>query len=68
MQVVKLLALLALMVGPAAGSTVAQEVGDAQKGLAFAQKVCAECHGVAPGQLVPAAAPTAPRTATCPTW
>ena len=58
MQAAKLVGLLALMVGPAAGSTAAQEVGDARKGLAFAQKVCAECHGVAPGQLVLAAAPT----------
>jgi mono/diheme cytochrome c family protein len=58
MQATKLLGLLALMVGAAAGIANAQEVGDARKGLAFAQRICAECHGVAPGQLVPAAAPT----------
>ena len=59
MQAAKLMGLFALVVGPLAGSmAAAQEVGDARQGLAFAQKVCAECHGVAPGQLVPAAAPT----------
>lgn len=59
MQAAKLLGFLALAAGPLAGSSAAaQEVGDPREGLAFAQKVCAECHGVAPGQLVPAAAPT----------
>jgi mono/diheme cytochrome c family protein len=59
MQAAKLLGLFALVIGPLAGSTAAaQEVGDARKGLVFAQNVCAECHGVAPGQLAPAAAPT----------
>jgi mono/diheme cytochrome c family protein len=58
-QAARLLGFFALVVGPLAGSTAAaQEVGDVRKGLVFAQKVCAECHGVAPGQLVPAAAPT----------
>jgi mono/diheme cytochrome c family protein len=59
MQTAKLLGVFALMVGPLAGSTAAaQEQGDARKGLDFAKRVCAECHGVAPGQVVPAAAPT----------
>ncbi|HWE20097.1 MAG TPA: c-type cytochrome [Hyphomicrobiaceae bacterium] len=51
--------LVGFLVGALAGSTAAaQEVGDARKGLVFAQRVCAECHGVAPGQIVPATAPT----------
>jgi mono/diheme cytochrome c family protein len=59
MQAAKLLGFLPLAAGPLADSSAAaQEVGDPREGLAFAQKVCAECHGVAPGQLVPAAAPT----------
>jgi mono/diheme cytochrome c family protein len=59
MQAAKRLGVFALMVGPLAGSTAAaQELGDARKGLDFAKRACAECHGVAPGQVVPAAAPT----------
>jgi|RhiMetdeSRZDD1v2_1073273.scaffolds.fasta_scaffold1318699_2 mono/diheme cytochrome c family protein len=59
MQAARLVGLFAFFVGSLGGSlAAAQEVGDARKGLAFAQRVCAECHGVAPGQLVPAAAPT----------
>jgi mono/diheme cytochrome c family protein len=58
MHATKRLGLLALLAAAAAGSpAAAQEVGDARKGLAFAQKFCAECHAVAPGQPVPAAAP-----------
>jgi mono/diheme cytochrome c family protein len=44
MQATKLLAILALMSGCAAAG--AQEVGDARKGLRFAEQVCAECHAV----------------------
>jgi mono/diheme cytochrome c family protein len=56
MQVAKLAGfLVAVLAGSAAA---AQEAGDARKGLDFARRVCAECHGVAPGQTVPAAAPT----------
>jgi mono/diheme cytochrome c family protein len=57
MQAARLLAIMSPLIAgvPAAG---AQEVGDAGKGLAFADRVCVECHGVKSGQTVPAAAPT----------
>jgi hypothetical protein len=58
MRTAELLGLLALIAAAVAGTTAAaQDVGDARKGLAFAQQFCTERHGVAPGQLVPAAAP-----------
>src|SRR5262245_34054365 len=56
MQAARLLATIALIAG--AQAACAQEAGDARKGLIFAEKVCAECHGVKAGQTVPAAAPT----------
>jgi mono/diheme cytochrome c family protein len=56
MQAQKLLAAIAFIGGAAVAG--AQEVGDARKGLAFAERVCAECHAVKAGQKVPAAAPT----------
>jgi cytochrome c2 len=37
----------ALLIG-AATSAVAQDPGNAEKGRAFAQRVCAECHAVGP--------------------
>jgi mono/diheme cytochrome c family protein len=56
MQGAKLLVAVVLI----GGATVAgaQEVGDARKGLIFAERVCAECHAVKAGQKVPATAPT----------
>lgn len=33
----------------AAGNAEAQGAGDAKKGQAYAEKVCAECHAVKPG-------------------
>jgi mono/diheme cytochrome c family protein len=56
MQAPKLLAAIAFI----GGATVAgaQEVGDARKGLIFAERICAECHAVKAGQKVPATAPT----------
>ena len=56
MQAAKLLGAVALI----GGATIAgaQEVGDARKGLIFAEKICAECHAVKAGQKVPATAPT----------
>jgi mono/diheme cytochrome c family protein len=56
MDVARLLAAVALVAGVSVAG--AQEVGDARRGLRYAQRVCAECHGVAPGQPIPAAAPT----------
>src|SRR5262249_30743208 len=56
MHAARLLAAVAFFMGVDAAR--AQEVGDARKGLTFAEKVCAECHGVKAGQTVPAAAPT----------
>lgn len=56
MHAQKLLAAIALIGGAALAR--AQEVGDAHKGLIFAERVCAECHAVKAGQKVPAAAPT----------
>ena len=38
-----------LVVGVALAS--AQELGDARRGVAYARKVCAECHAVVPSQL-----------------
>jgi mono/diheme cytochrome c family protein len=34
-----------------ANHAVAQEMGDAKRGFAFAQRVCAECHGVRAGEI-----------------
>jgi mono/diheme cytochrome c family protein len=51
-----LLAALAITGGWAAAAG-AQDVGDVRAGENFAKRVCAECHAVAPGQVVPAAAP-----------
>ena len=56
MQAVKLLAAIAFVAGAAVAG--AQEVGDARKGLRFAEQICAECHAVKAGQTVPATAPT----------
>jgi mono/diheme cytochrome c family protein len=56
MQAAKLLAAIACVAGAAVAG--AQEVGDARKGLKFAERVCAECHAVKAGQTVPATAPT----------
>ena len=30
----------------------AQEIGDAQRGFAFAREVCSECHAVRKGQVI----------------
>ena len=35
----------------AANHAVAQEMGDAKRGLAFAERVCAECHAVRARQI-----------------
>jgi mono/diheme cytochrome c family protein len=57
MQAAKILVTLVLVAGTTAAG--AQEVGDARKGLRFAERVCAECHAVKAGQYpVPAAGPT----------
>jgi mono/diheme cytochrome c family protein len=50
------------------GGAQAQEVGDAEKGHAFAQTLCAICHGVEPGamQSPHASAPTFERVAAEP--
>jgi mono/diheme cytochrome c family protein len=61
MQAVKLLAAIACVACAAVvGAAVAgaQEVGDARRGLIFAERICAECHAVKAGQTVPATAPT----------
>jgi len=39
----------AVLLGAAAGAN-AQSYGDAEKGRAFAQRACAECHAVLKGQ------------------
>lgn len=46
----KPLVLSGLLVGLAwvAGSAEAQQLGDPERGLIAAQRLCAECHGVAP--------------------
>jgi mono/diheme cytochrome c family protein len=57
MQAAKFLATLAFVAGSAAAG--AQEVGNASKGLRFAERVCAECHAVKADQYpVPAPGPT----------
>ena len=38
-----------LLAGGAAGAQA--QTGDAKKGRAFAEKVCAECHAIVPDQL-----------------
>ncbi len=51
-MVIRLLAITALLAGAAVPHTVmAQEVGDAGKGLAYANQVCAQCHALRPGDL-----------------
>jgi cytochrome c2 len=42
--------LMMLMVLGTPGFAIAQEVGDARKGLTFAKKYCTECHAVLRGQ------------------
>ena len=37
---------------PWARSAVAQDYGDPEKGLRFAQRICAECHAVLPTQPI----------------
>jgi hypothetical protein len=56
MQAPKLLATIAFIGGTTFAG--AQEVGDARKGLIFAERICSECHAVKVGQKVPAPAPT----------
>jgi mono/diheme cytochrome c family protein len=41
---------LGLTVSALASSAVAQESGNVRNGLAFAQRVCAECHAVRDGE------------------
>ena len=43
---------LAAVAITSAGVAAAQDAGDASKGLAYAQKVCSECHGVGAGDRV----------------
>ena len=57
MQAAKLLTALALVAGSAVGS--AQDVGDARKGLGFAQKFCSECHAILAREK-PSPVPSAP--------
>jgi mono/diheme cytochrome c family protein len=45
-RTVQILLLLALAGGPA----LAQEVGQPRQGQALAQRICADCHAVLPGQ------------------
>ena len=42
-----LIALAGLTFG--SGSAAAQQLGDPEKGLVASQRLCADCHGVAPG-------------------
>ncbi|KAB2917101.1 MAG: cytochrome c [Hyphomicrobiaceae bacterium] len=39
------------MLATGAALAGAQELGDVRQGLAYARKVCAECHAVVPSQL-----------------
>jgi mono/diheme cytochrome c family protein len=61
-------ALIFTLLAIGAGSSSAQEVGDAGKGREFAETLCAICHGVEPGatQSPRATAPTFERIAAEP--
>ena len=48
MKVPRTILLLALAAH--AGTAQSQEIGDTQRGLAYVQGVCAECHAVVPSQ------------------
>lgn len=48
--VVVVLAFVALLLSALAGAGNAAEVGDPRAGLAYAQRVCSECHGVLANQ------------------
>ena len=51
-MVIRLLALTAILAGAAAPHTaLAQELGDAGKGLTYASQVCAQCHALRRGDL-----------------
>jgi mono/diheme cytochrome c family protein len=46
MRTAAILAALAVLAAPGAAQAQAQQIGDAEAGLAYARAHCAECHGV----------------------
>jgi mono/diheme cytochrome c family protein len=51
-MVIRLLAITAILAGAwAPHAVLAQEPGDAEKGLAYASQVCAQCHALQRGDL-----------------
>src|SRR5450631_4384554 len=50
MKPVLLKTFLGLMASALASSAMAEEIGNPRNGLAFAQRVCAECHAVRDGE------------------